>query len=160
MDPLNFRGSDLPAGLLQSLQNMMANSLAGVSSFSVAGVSNVRDEGMRLLKAARYADAREKFLAGVNTLVGDDVVLPQDARIQGGVRLEKYSAIDHHRLFAVMGLCDDIAQCCLGSGEVEKALAWLEEVNVICKNAFIQKDPPVFEPRLLHPPPESALPLV
>ncbi|KAI0039600.1 hypothetical protein FA95DRAFT_1591490 [Auriscalpium vulgare] len=107
-------------------------------------VHDLQTQGAALVRSGQFDAAYKHFREAITKLVGDGVTVPLSAQDGGGVRSEMYIKMDTFHLIIMLGLCDNIAECLLGSNKVEEALSWLEESNTIFKNNHFRATP-VFE---------------
>ncbi|KIJ53308.1 hypothetical protein M422DRAFT_155475 [Sphaerobolus stellatus SS14] len=91
----------------------------------------IKNRGDVFKKNRDYDEAIAKYRQAIAELVGRrNFPIPT----QGGIRVQKYIEMSHWERIDLMACCNAIAECFEIMGELERALMWLQEVEVLYKN--------------------------
>ncbi|KAF8142897.1 hypothetical protein K438DRAFT_1922523 [Mycena galopus ATCC 62051] len=103
-------------------------------------------EGDKLFDDRKFAAAEKKYLEEAVDIVGPSFMLPTVAADpSGGVVCDIYVDLDLLKRANLMGCCVGMAKCLRRKNEIELALAWCDEVNVLYRCGFYQLPQPVYD---------------
>ncbi|KAL0961429.1 hypothetical protein HGRIS_006375 [Hohenbuehelia grisea] len=121
-----------------------AGLVAGLRALSIAQKPVGEAETARI--AGRYTEAKEHYLSVLKELVRDQVAVPlSSSHPQGGVKNDVYMKLSNGDKVGFMCCCVYIAQCLLKESDIEQALYWLEEVNVMYQNVLFSLKEPLWD---------------
>ncbi|RDB24341.1 hypothetical protein Hypma_008407 [Hypsizygus marmoreus] len=97
--------------------------------------------GDALFAAGKYEEAKKSYWECALKVVGPNYRIPGVAGSEGGVRTNLYTTMSPYDRANLMGCCNGIAKCLLKEGDLEGALAWLDEVAVLYYNTYFTSEP-------------------
>ncbi|KAI0314163.1 hypothetical protein OF83DRAFT_1064292 [Amylostereum chailletii] len=104
---------------------------------------DIHANASRFFGNARYNESIAKDKEAIATLVGSNFQIPIPAR--HGIRNETYIRMDREKMVVLLDCCELIGECYHKMGRIVEALAWLEEMEVICQNHYYTSSMPVFD---------------
>ncbi|KIK05339.1 hypothetical protein K443DRAFT_130487 [Laccaria amethystina LaAM-08-1] len=105
---------------------------------SILSIVMTRPVGDKLVKAGKWDEAKALYWSNAKRLVGDQFQIPgiSGSSGDGGLRSAQYTNMGHFERADLMGCCNGMAKCCIHEKDIESALAWLDEVNVLYLNGY------------------------
>lgn len=150
--------ADLRNGLgglsLNDFQNAISNSQDPMAEFSTRMAEMTSEqqvgllrEGKELLDAGKLDEARDFFWAKLKKVVGKGVRVPSiggiDSETDGdAVRSFLYSSLRPAEMAQSMACCNGMAEYYTAKGDLDSALSWYEEVNVLYQNTWFSPSVP------------------
>lgn len=93
--------------------------------------------GDKIVKAGKWDEAKALYWNDAKQLVGDQFQIPGiSGSSGGGLRSAQYTNVGHFERANLMGCCNGMAKCYIHEKDIESALAWLDEVNVLYLNGY------------------------
>ncbi|KAJ7220976.1 hypothetical protein C8J57DRAFT_1393484 [Mycena rebaudengoi] len=102
--------------------------------------------GDKLFDEGQFGAAKAWYLKEATKLVGSSFTLPMVSNdVTGGVISDVYIGLNIWERTNLMGCCVGMAKCLRRENDIERALAWCDEVNAIYRCGYYSLPQPVYD---------------
>ncbi|KAF9465693.1 hypothetical protein BDZ94DRAFT_1296211 [Collybia nuda] len=103
-------------------------------------------EGDTLFEAGKFDSAKKLYWEQAIKIVGSNHRIPAIADVgDGGERIELYIKLGPYQRANLMGCCTGLARCLVREGDIDSALAWLDEAGSLYKNSYFASEKPLYD---------------
>ncbi|KAF8581950.1 hypothetical protein K439DRAFT_1618627 [Ramaria rubella] len=101
----------------------------------------IKHKGDILVDTSKYQEAYSKYREAMEVILGKGFQIP----LTDGLKSEVYMKLTHWERIDLMACCNAMAECLFQQKLREEALDWIEEVNILYKNAIYTIGQPIFD---------------